>query len=91
VGPGRAHPGLNLNPSGAADQDVDVRTVGRFSFLVAYGGAGNDMIVPGPNPVADHEVVNAYGGGGDDLLAAPQNTNGVLIGGSGRTSLAAVV
>jgi hypothetical protein len=83
-GPGRAHPGLNLNPGDAADQDVDVSTIGRFSFLVAYGGAGSDMIVPGPNPVADHEVVNAYGGRGDDLLAAPQNTNGVLIGGSGK-------
>jgi hypothetical protein len=81
-GPGRGHPGLNLNPGGAADQDVDVSTVGRFSRLVAYGGAGDDMIVPGPSAVADREAANAYGDPGDDLLTAPQRTNGVLIGGS---------
>jgi Ca2+-binding RTX toxin-like protein len=83
-GPGRTHPGLNLNPGDAADQDVDVTTVGTFSVLVADGAAGNDMIGPGPSPVADIEAVNAYGGRGDDVLTAPQNTYGVLIGGSGN-------
>jgi Ca2+-binding RTX toxin-like protein len=86
-GPGRAHPGLNLNPGDAADQDVDVSTVGRFSVLVAYGDAGNDRIVPGLGAVADNEVVNAYGGQGDDLLTAPQNTFGVLIGGRGKDTI----
>jgi Ca2+-binding RTX toxin-like protein len=85
-GPGGTSVGLNLNPGGAGDQDVDVTggPGGGFPALVPRGGAGNDRIIPGPNAVAVKVPINAYGGRGDDLLITPQNTSGNLIGGRGN-------
>ena len=83
-GQGGNKAGLNLDPGTGADDDVDVRAVGRLSFLVAYGGAGNDRIVPGAGAVDDNRGINADGGRGDDVLTAPQNTHGVLVGRSGN-------
>ena len=83
-GPGpEHHPGLNLNPRDAGDQDVDVTVRGPGAFLIANGAAGNDTIVPAPNAPFSNDDVVSSGGRGDDRLIAPRNSWGSLGGGAG--------
>lgn len=88
-GEGGAHAGLNLNPSSAGDQDVDVTLLGRFSFLVATAGAGNDTIVPAPGAVVPRDAFSdsSEGGRGHDVLIAPKNAGAILDGGRGNDAL----
>jgi RTX calcium-binding nonapeptide repeat (4 copies) len=85
-GPGGAHAGLNLNPGDAGDQDVDVTARG-LAFLSAHGGAGNDMIGPGPAAALVRGEHFSHGGPGDDRLIAPRDTDGTLEGGPGSDML----
>jgi RTX calcium-binding nonapeptide repeat (4 copies) len=83
-GPGpQHHPGLNLNPRDAGDQDVDVTVRGRGAYLIAGGAAGNDTIVPAPGAPFPNDGVVSAGGRGDDRLSAPRNSWGSLGGGAG--------
>ncbi len=83
-GPGpEHHPGLNLNPSDAGDQDVDVTVRGPGAYLIAGGAAGNDTIVPAPGAPFPNDGVVSSGGRGDDRLSAPRNSWGSLGGGAG--------
>lgn len=81
-GPGN-HPGLNLNPSDAGDQDVDVTVRGVGAYLVANGAGGADTIVPAPGAPFPNDGVVSGGGRGDDRLIAPRNTWGGLDGEAG--------
>jgi RTX calcium-binding nonapeptide repeat (4 copies) len=81
-GPDR-HPGLNLNPGVAGDQDVDVTVEGSLAFLNAFGRGGNDSIVPTPGAVFPNDGVFSTGGPGGDRLVAPRNSSGLLQGGPG--------
>jgi hypothetical protein len=82
-GPGGAHPGLNLNPRDAGDQDVDVTVKGGFlGFLIADGGGGRDTIMAAPGAVI-REGVFSKGGRGDDRLIAPKIGFSILEGGAG--------
>jgi RTX calcium-binding nonapeptide repeat (4 copies) len=83
-GPGpQHHPGLNLNPRDAGDQDVDVTVRGGGAYLIAHGAAGNDTIVPAPGAPFPNDGVVSSGGRGDDRLSAPRNSWGSLGGGAG--------
>jgi Ca2+-binding RTX toxin-like protein len=80
--PGGTHPGLNLNPTSASDQDVDVTvTGGEDAFLAVHGAAGDDRIMPHPGAVFTDGIFSD-GGRGDDLLIAPQ-AGGNLFGETG--------
>jgi Ca2+-binding RTX toxin-like protein len=87
-GPGpQHHPGLNLNPQDAGDQDVDVTVRGPGVCLIAHGAAGNDTIVPAPGPPFPNDGVASSGGRGDDRLNAPRNSWGSLGGGADDDTL----
>ena len=70
-GAGATHAGLNLNPSDAGDQDLDVTVTGGASapLLIAEGNAGDDTITG--DPIELLGVVTAAGGSGDDIITAP--------------------
>jgi hypothetical protein len=83
-GPGPMHhPGLNLNPHDARDQDVDVTVRGPGAYLIASGAAGNDTIVPAPGAPFPNDGVGSVGGRGHDRLIAPGNSWGNLNGEAG--------
>ena len=77
--------GLNLNPGFNGDQDVDV-TPSPFKdgFVVATGGAGNDLI----NAQPDYTGFGIFsqGGPGNDTLIAPR-AGGIEEGGGGRDTI----
>lgn len=82
-GPGGPHAGLNFNPGSAGDNDVDMTTIGRDSFLIAQGAGGSDTIATEPGaPIND--FVFSEGGRGNDVLKAPKTTGGILDGQSGN-------
>jgi Ca2+-binding RTX toxin-like protein len=81
-GPDR-HLGLNLNPSVAGDQDVDVTVAGDLAALNAVGRGGDDSILSAPDALLPNDGVFSTGGSGDDRLEAPRDGGGLLQGGPG--------
>jgi Ca2+-binding RTX toxin-like protein len=87
---GGVPPALNLNPTSAGDQDVDVAVIEAGilgAVLIAVGGAGNDRIIPAPGALFIAAEVWSEGGRGDDFLMAPPRTAGQLAGGMGNDVL----
>jgi hypothetical protein len=78
--------GLNLNPGLNGDVDSDVAISGHFSFMVADGAGGPDLVAPQAGFVAGFPGAFSKGGRGNDILRSATN-GGLLDGGRGKDTL----